>query len=103
MLTAKQAGVMLGISARLVYDLAARGDLPSHRFSSSIRFDSVDVETYKAACRVKVTPPPRAELRKPPTVRLEKSLGDGGLAAYFRKAGIKPRPMPSSAKGAAKK
>lgn len=50
MLTAKQVGPLLGISARAVYELAASGLLPSYRPTASkdaVRFDPADVETYR--------------------------------------------------------
>lgn len=46
MITAKQAGLILGVSARAVYDLAASGRLPSYRpLPGAVRFDPADVET----------------------------------------------------------
>lgn len=107
MINAKAVGLLLGLSATKVYDLARSGALVSYRFGGAVRFDPQDVEAYKQSCRVVVLQPVRC--RDPlPTVRLVPSepLGDDAdLAAYFRAAGVKPRSAPSSVakKGAPRK
>lgn len=100
MLDAKAAAARLGISARAVYDLAASGKLACFRLGvggGAVRFDPADIDTYLAACRSDGTPATSvggssliASLRD----------ADSELAAYFRKAGRKPRPTPSTAKRA---
>jgi len=54
MLTAKQIAQRLNLSPRFIYDLAARGVLPCHRFGGSVRFAEADVEAYIASCKVVV-------------------------------------------------
>ena len=96
-LKASEVAAMLGISKRLVYDLAARGDLPSHRLGDAVRFDISDVESYKTKCRSVGTPVTNAGALSS-TASL-KVVGTE-LAAFFRKAGVRPRPTPSTAKKA---
>ena len=95
MLTAAQAAQALGISPRLIYDLARRGDLPSYRFGSAVRFDPADLTTYKQSCRSAGTPVTSAGAMRS-TVSLRVSGTE--LADCFRKAGVKPRPTPSTAR-----
>ena len=103
MLPAKEVAALLCLSPRKIYQLASSGELPCYRFGGALRFDPADVEAYKAACRVKTLrrrDEPRSER---PTVRLETGVDDGGLAEYFRQAGIKPRSAPASAQRAFRK
>ena len=81
-----------------IYELASSGQLPSYKFGGAVRFDLADVEAYKAACRSAGTPEMSAgALRSTESLRASGS----GLAALFRKAGVKPRPMPTTARKAA--
>ena len=57
MLTAKAAGLLLGLSARKVYDLAAAGRLPCYRYDSAVRFDEVDVIAFRAASKIEALRP----------------------------------------------
>lgn len=98
MLTAAQAAAELGISRRLVYALAQRGELPSYRFGDALRFATSDLAAYKESCRSAGTPETSAGATSS-TVSLQ--VAGTGLAAYFRKAGVKPRLTPSTAKSRA--
>jgi excisionase family DNA binding protein len=49
LLTAREAGERLKISARKVYALASSGELACHRFGASVRFDTADLDAYKTA------------------------------------------------------
>ena len=97
MLTAKQVAEQLGISARLVYDLAARGELPVYRIASALRFDPQDVEAYRASCRSVGTRGTSAG-GSSSTVTLRGAAPD--ILACFRRAGVKPRLTSSTAKKA---
>jgi excisionase family DNA binding protein len=55
MLTASEVASVLHISARKVYELAASGQLASHRFGSAVRFEPADIEAYKQSCRSPAT------------------------------------------------
>ncbi len=98
MLTAAQAAEQLGISRRLVYDLAKRGELVSYRFGDALRFAPEDLETYRTSCRSVGTPATSAGALSS-TASLKVSGSE--LADFFRKAGVKPRPTPSTAKSRA--
>jgi len=95
MLTASQVAQILGLSARFVYDLAARGELASHRFGGAVRFTVEDVETYRQSCRSAGTPATSAGGMSS-TVLLRDTGTD--LAAYFRAAGVKPKLTPTTGK-----
>ncbi len=94
MLSAKAVAEQLGLSARKVYELARSGALVSYRFGDAVRFDQVDVDSYKAACRQSVAPAIRA---RSPTEAVSLACADSALAEYFRKAGLTPRARPASA------
>lgn len=94
LITAQDVAARLGISRRMVYDLAATGALPSYRFGGALRFDPADVEAYKQACRVERDP---VRVR-PPTVTLKVSDPDNDLLRYFERAGVRPRLRPPSVK-----
>ena len=94
MLTASQVARQLGISARKVYSLRAEGKLAGYLFGRAVRFDPVDVEAYRASCRSSGT---RAIKVGATSSTVSLKVGGSELAAYFRKAGLKPRPRPSSA------
>lgn len=95
MLKASQVGPLLGLSPRTVYELARTGALPSYRFGDAVRFDPADVETYRTSCRSTGTSPTSAG-----AISSTASLtdDDAALAAYFRKAGLKPRRMPTTSR-----
>lgn len=97
MLTAKEVAALLGLSARKVYELASSGKLPSYRFGDAVRFDPVDVEAFKASCRVVVRPAASLGLSSAP-VNLSLRNADDDLQAYFRRRGVtggkKPKAKP---------
>jgi excisionase family DNA binding protein len=103
MLTAAQVAERLGVSRRLVYDLAARGVLPSYRFEGAVRFEPADVEAYIQASKVvrpsrleiPVTPGPKLNVREPGE--------ESELAQFFRSAGVKPKLAPSTSRPRKKK
>lgn len=92
MLTAAEAAMLLKISARKVYALAAAGELASHRFGTAVRFTTDDLEAYKTKCR------------SPATTRDNGSSSfavqlpgiESALTSYFRKAGREPKPKNST-------
>lgn len=92
MLTAAEVAAILHISARKVYELAASGQLASHRFGAAVRFEPADIEAYKQSCRLPAT------TRAAGSTNLTASLpgADSGLTAYFRKAGREPKRKPST-------
>jgi excisionase family DNA binding protein len=98
MMKASQVAESLGLAKRTVYELHATGKLAGYRFGSAVRFDPTDVETFRTSCRSAGTPETSAG-----ATNLTASLkaADSGLAAYFQKAGVKPRPTPSTAKSRA--
>ncbi len=90
LLTARQVAEQLAVSQRFVYDLAARGDLPSVRMGAVLRFDQADVEAFVEASKVPAAvKPSAANAGRPATVRLNASEPD--QLACFRRAGVKPR------------
>ena len=94
LLTARQVAEQLAVSQRFVYDLAARGDLPSIRMGGAVRFDQGDVDNYRKACRCDARRPMLGYPGPPKVVnvRAQGPSGESELAAYFRKAGITPKP-----------
>lgn len=105
MLSAKQAGAMLGVSSSAMYALAApAGPLACFRIGRRVVFEEKDVAAFKGACRHTQAPPLkigpssgysvdrnslRAALRTPEDVAKE-------LRAAFRSVGIDPDKPPSS-------
>ena len=88
MLTAKEAGALLGISARMVYELFASGKLTGYRIGRAVRFDRCDIEDFRLSCRSAGTPETSAG-GSSSTVTW--AARDTDLAAYFQRAGVKPR------------
>ena len=93
LVTAAEAAERLRLSTRKVYELAASGELASHRFGGAVRFALEDLEEYKHRCRSPATT--RAAGSSSLTAS-SPELGNA-LTAYFRKAGraIKPSPTTS--------
>lgn len=90
LLTAKQVGPMLGLSARAVYDIPEAA-LPRYRVGAgrgAVRFHSRDVSAYLAACRSARVPATSVGASSS-TVSLRAASAD--LGAMFRAAGVKPR------------
>jgi len=98
-LTAKQAGALLGLSARKMYELAAEGALPALRPSKgAVRFMESDVLEYRAACRTTAAKGATAGLLKLAAAPLSK--GESGLESAFRRLGVDTSRM-HSAEGSA--
>ncbi len=93
LLTARQVAEQLAVSQRFVYDLAARGELPSIRMGSVVRFDQGDVDNYLKACRCDARRSMAAYPGPPKVMNVRPSdpHGESELAAYFRRAGIRPQ------------
>ena len=94
LLTARQVAEQLTISQRMVYDLAVVGKLSSFRIGGAVRFDQADVDGFREACRRNVgqAMPGCPGPAKVVNVRVSDPNGESELAAYFRKAGIAPKP-----------
>lgn len=88
MLTAAEVAARLGLSRRMVYDLARRGELPSYRFGDALRFAPADVQEYKTKCRSAGTPGTSVGASSS-TATLR--AADTDLADFFRGVGVKPR------------
>lgn len=67
MLTASEAGKLLGLSARTMYDLANKRRVTHYRFGASLRFDEADLKAF-APQRFYV--PTARELREVERLRL---------------------------------
>ena len=91
MLTAKEAGALLRLSARAVYQLAKSGAIPCHRMGEkrgAVRFDPADVEAYRTSCRSVGA----RETSATASISTESlKVSDTGLASYFRAAGVRPK------------
>lgn len=97
MLTAAEAGKVLGLSARTMYDLARAGKIAHHRMGvgdGAVRFDPADLEEYKNRCRSPATTPDAGSISS--AVQLPGS--DSALTSYFRRAGRGPKPTDSTSK-----
>ncbi len=89
MLTAAQAGEILGMSARAVYELAATGRLAHYRYPiRMVRFDEADVMAFKESCRREIEPPRRSNLTVTSTrLRVSDPEGKSPLIEYFESQG----------------
>lgn len=97
MIDAKAAAAMLGISTRMLYDLAApNGPIPCTRYSAKcVRFNPDDVKAYAASCRCEPCGPVKeAGQARLPSVKLQASPGESELMKLFRRDGITPKPRP---------
>lgn len=96
MLTAAEAGKLLGLSARTMYDLAKAGKIACHRMGvgdGAVRFDPADLEEYKRQCRSPATT--RAAGSSNLTASSPEPAGSA-LTDYFRKAGRAPKRRPTT-------
>lgn len=97
MLTAAQAGKVLGLSARTMYDLARAGKVKCYRMGvgdGAVRFDPADLEDYKSrSCQSLATT--RAAGCTSSTAKFPE-LDESALTSYFRKGGREPKPRPST-------
>ncbi|MBO9685672.1 MAG: helix-turn-helix domain-containing protein [Mitsuaria chitosanitabida] len=92
---AAEVASLLGVSRRMVYDLASTGRLRCYRYSArAIRFDLADVEAFRQASRVEV---PIAPQCRPPTKRFRAADPGAELQALFAAHGVKPRERPPGA------
>lgn len=97
MLTAAEAGKLLGLSARTMYDLARVGKVKCYRMGvgdGAVRFDPADLEEYKSRCQSPVTTQAVGSFSS--AVRLPGS--DSALTSFFRKAGRAPKRSDSTEK-----
>lgn len=95
LITAREVGAMLGISARAVYDIPDE-ELPRFRLGAgrgAVRFDPSDVEAYKAACR-STSRPALSPIARPGSVSLRPYDADSELMALFAARGIRPKLKP---------
>src|SRR3569833_2163307 len=94
-ITADEAAAILGVSKRMVYDLAApHGPIPCARYSAKcVRFESQDVEAYKAQCQH--TSIKQKIVGSLTSTRLS-TAGESELQKLYRQAGAVPRPKPST-------
>lgn len=98
MIDAAAVARCLGISRRMVYDLARDGRLASYRFGDAVRFAPADVEAFRASCRSTGTSSKSAGVLIS-TAALKAAAS--GLHGYFRQAGVAPKLTPSTASKAA--
>lgn len=94
MLTASEVAKQLAISGRKVYELAASGQMASHRFGGAVRFSQEDVDAYVQASRQAVVPRDRSTLRL--TSVAARVPGKSALEEYFEKHRIRSRRKPPS-------
>ncbi len=115
-MNAKQVAVILGMSSRAVYALAAPyGPIPCYRIGRRIVFNEADVVAFKESHRVTQV---KVETRIPgpmPTIRLKASdpnphanlekafLKLGIVPSWMRDAGVDVKAIKNKAKAAAKK
>jgi excisionase family DNA binding protein len=92
-LSVQEAADRLGISKRMMYDLAApRGPVPCYRIETAVRFDEIDIEAYKQSRRCEPVKALEARLsRSPIRLKVSSPTGESELMKIFRKAGIKPK------------
>jgi excisionase family DNA binding protein len=96
LLKARDAGRLLGLSARTMYALAAAGKIACHRMGvgdAAIRFDPADIEAYKTACRSPATTPAAGCSS---LIASSPEPAGNALTAYFRKAGREPKRKPTT-------
>src|SRR6185503_8858636 len=97
-LTAKEAAVLLGISARQIYCLAEEGKIPHYRFGGAVRFERIDIEKYKQSCRSNGKRTRAKPVAGATNLTASLTGKESGLVAYFRKAGLDPARKHSTAK-----
>ena len=95
LMTAKEVAASLRLGLSTVYGLARSGELPSVQIGDAVRFDPLDVETFKASCRRTTTRPANAGATNLTGLLMD---ADSALKNYFQKAGVQPRPMPTRAR-----
>jgi predicted DNA-binding transcriptional regulator AlpA len=96
-ITAQVAAEILGISTRMLYDLAApKGPIPCVRYSAKcVRFDPEDIKAYAESC--KCAPRDPVKIAGPTyfaNQRLRAKSEESELVKLFRKGGITPKTRP---------
>jgi excisionase family DNA binding protein len=85
----KQAAILLGVSGRMVYTLAApAGPIPCHRIGRRIIFDPSDVQEFKTSCRSTAT---KREVVSSLNSTRSLMAKESELLKAFRALGIKPK------------
>lgn len=96
MLTAAQVAAMLGISARKVYEIDP-ALLPRHEFGRAVRYAPSDVEAYREACRSTESRARTAALAGSLSSRVVSKASESEYEKAFRRLGLVPRRMRSTA------
>ncbi len=93
MLTAQEAAKLLGVSKRMMYDLAApHGPVPCTRYSTKyVRFKQEDIKDYEKSCQYTSTKPQIVGVSH---LTASSPAGESGLQNFFRKAGLEPKRKP---------
>ena len=96
LMSVAQTADRLGVSRRMVYDLAAPGGpIPCHRIGGRILFSPDDVAEYLQQCRYTETKNAVvSSLSSTASLRANESE----LEKYFRKRGREPKRTPSTVK-----
>ena len=87
--TVKKAAEYLGVSSRMVYQLAApNGPIPCYRIGRRVVFDITDVQAFKQSSHVDPIEEKRTRLK---STHFSVPSSESGLLATFARLGIKPR------------
>lgn len=89
-LTAQQVAQRLGIARSTAYALP----IPRYKHGTAVRFDEADVLAYEESCRSTTTP---ASAAGDSNFAARLPVDPSGLGAFFRRAGLVPKPKPSTA------
>ena len=96
LLQAAKAADMLGVSTRLMYDLAApNGPIPCFRIGGRVLFSETDLSEYLESCRFTKTQ--RAVVSSLSSTPVLKA-GESALEKYCRKHGLEPKRKASNRK-----
>ena len=88
-ISAQQAAVLLGVSPRKVYGLAAPGGpIPCYRIGRNVNFDETDILEYKQQCRSSVI---NRVVRTSLNLTASSTEGASVLESAFRKFGVRPK------------
>lgn len=95
-IAAKDAASILGVSERMIYDLAAPGGpIPCYRFGRRITFDESDIQEYKQSCRSAVI---NRAVRSSLSSTALSAAPASALESAFRKLGVQPKLTNTTAK-----
>lgn len=90
MMNAAQAANFLGISARLIYSMAApAGPIPCYRIGKRLSFDEQELQEYKDSCRCVQFKMPTPTLSRTFPKLKASSPDSHGLEKAFLKFGVK--------------